>query len=219
MTKNNPSLEYYKNLDFYKDMHENGYSLIDGRKRNSKDAYDGKSTKVFAPIIKKIITKENIDNMIDYGCGKGKFYNNGFYIGNEFIPPLSEFWNVNIKLYDPCYKKYSKFLNNETYDLTICIDVLEHIHENDIDWILERFFNISKKFIFLNVACYEAIALLPNGRNAHINTQKPVWWLNKINKFLKNQKNIKLICVCSVKVDGKIKLIPLEYGCKINDYL
>ena len=68
MTKNNPSLEYYKNLDFYKDMHENGYSLIDGRKRNSKDAYDGKSTKVFAPIIKKIITKENIGNMIDYGC-------------------------------------------------------------------------------------------------------------------------------------------------------
>ena len=55
MTKNYPSKEYYKNLNYYKDMHKNGYHLIDGRKRDAKNAYDGKSTLAYAEIIKNII--------------------------------------------------------------------------------------------------------------------------------------------------------------------
>ena len=218
MIKNYPSKEYYKNLDFYKDMHQNGYHLIDGRKRQAKNAYDGKSTLAYAPIIKNIIKYENIQNMIDYGSGKGKFYTNGFNLGNKFIPPLRKFWDIDIKLYDPCYAKYSKFDKDKTFDLLICIDVLEHIPENDIDWILKRFLSISNKFIFLNVACYDAIALLPNGRNAHINVQKPIWWSNKIEKLIKARTDVKLICVCTVKDNGKPKHIPLEYNCKIKDY-
>jgi len=219
MFKNYPSKEYFKNLNYYKDMHKYGYHLIDGRKRDSKDAYDGKSTLAFAPIIKEIIKKENINNMIDYGCGKGNFYSKSFDLEGKLIPPLRKFWDIEIKLYDPCYEKYSKFEKDETFDLLICIDVLEHIPESDIEWILDRFFKISKKYIFINVACYEAIALLPDGENAHINIQKPIWWLNKLEKFLKNNKEIKVICICTVKDNGKIKHIPLEYGCKIKDYL
>ena len=219
MSKNYPSKEYYKNLNYYKDMHKYGYNLIDGRKRNSKEAYDGKSTLAFAPIIKEIIKKENIKNMIDYGCGKGNFYSNSFDLGGKLIPPLRKFWDIEIKLYDPCYEKYSKFEKDETFDLLICIDVLEHIPETDIEWILDRFFKISKKYIFINVACYEAIALLPDGENAHINIQKPIWWSNKLEKFQKNNKEVKVICICTVKDNGKIKHIPLEYGCKIKDYL
>ena len=88
MTKNYPSENYYKNLNYYKDMHKNGYHLINGRKRDAKDAYDGKSTLAFAPIIKKIITYENIKSMIDYGCGKGNFYRNAFNLGDtlEILP-------------------------------------------------------------------------------------------------------------------------------------
>ena len=219
MTKNHPSKEYYKNLNYYKDMHKNGYNLIDGRKRDSKDAYDGKSTLAFASIIKEIIENENINNMIDYGCGKANFYNNSFNLGNKVIPPLNKFWDIDIKLYDPCYDKYSNFEKDKTFDLTICIDVLEHIPATDIEWILDRFFKISKKFIFINVACYEAIALLPDGGNAHINIQKPIWWSNKIAKLVKAQKELKVICICTIKDDGKIKHIPLEYGCIIKDYL
>tara|TARA_B100001057_G_scaffold480940_1_gene554375 strand:+ start:144 stop:803 length:660 start_codon:yes stop_codon:yes gene_type:complete len=219
MTKYYPSEDYYINLNYYKDMHENGYQLIDGRKRISKDAYDGKSTLAFAPIIKEIIKNENIENMIDYGCGKGNFYNKSFNLGNKHIPPLSKYWDIDIKLYDPCFEKYSKFEKDEDFDLTICIDVLEHIPKIDIEWILDRFFKISKKFIFINVACYEAIALLPDGRNAHINVQEPIWWSNTIEKLIKNHKGVKVICICTIKDHGKIKHIPLEYGCKIKDYL
>ena len=42
---------------------------------------------------------------------------------------------------------------------------------------------------------------------------------NKIEKLIKTRKEVKVICICTIKDDGKIKHIPLEYGCKIKDYL
>ena len=55
--------------------------------------------------------------------------------------------------------------------------------------------------------------------NAHITIQKPEWWSNKLEKFQKNLKEMEVICICNVKDNGKIKHIPLEYGCKIKDDL
>ena len=93
------------------------------------------------------------------------------------------------------YIKYKKFPNNSV-DLTLCIDVLEHIPEEDIDWFLEKFLSITKKFSFISVACYPAIATLPNGENAHITIHTPEWWLNKLSKFYKINPLLKIICLC-----------------------
>ena len=45
--------------------------------------------------------------MLDYGCGKGFFYDNSFYLKEEKIDPLRKLWDIEIDLYDPCYEKYS----------------------------------------------------------------------------------------------------------------
>ena len=76
MIKNFPSKEYKENIKFYKKMHREGYKLIDGSKVNERDAYDGHSTLVFAKLIRDIIKKNQIETMLDYGCGKGFFYSN-----------------------------------------------------------------------------------------------------------------------------------------------
>ena len=78
MSKQNPSKEYLENINYYKKMHLEGYDLIDGRKRRAIDAYNGKSTIAYAQLIKKIIKKNHIKNMLDYGSGKGFFYDNPF---------------------------------------------------------------------------------------------------------------------------------------------
>ena len=56
MLNKQPSKEYTKNINYYKKMHLEGYTLIDGRKRKPNDAYDGKSTLIYAKLIK------------DHGC-------------------------------------------------------------------------------------------------------------------------------------------------------
>ena len=95
---------------------------------------------------------------------------------------------------------------------------LEHIPTDDINWVLEKLLTKAKKYLFINVACYPAIALLPNGKNAHINIKPPKWWHEKILNFQGKLKNIKVICVCTIKENGKFKYFPLQYNDKLTNY-
>tara|TARA_Y100000741_G_C18239797_1_gene553155 strand:+ start:405 stop:1067 length:663 start_codon:yes stop_codon:yes gene_type:complete len=218
MIKNFPSKEYKENIKFYKKMHREGYKLIDGSKVNERDAYDGHSTLVFAKLIRDIIKKNQIETMLDYGCGKGFFYSNESNQNGIKINSLKDYWKIDIDLYDPCYEKNSFIDEKKKYDLVISIDVLEHIPSQDTDWVLEKIISKAKKYVFINVACYSAIAILPNGENAHINVNEPEWWNEKILKLKKIYQNVKIICVCSLKENGKHIFFPLQYDDKITNY-
>ena len=219
-TNKQPSKEYFKNIKIYKEMHKKGYQSKRGNFVSDTETYSGGSTREFAKVIKKIIKKNNIENMLDYGCGKGFFYDNSFYFKEEKIEPLKKFWGIQIDLYDPCYEKYSHLPLKKIYDLVICIDVLEHIPRQDINWVLEKIFSISKQYVFLNVACYFANALLPDGSNAHINVNDKDWWFNKILEFKKKYPHLKIICICTNLLgDKKVELIPLQFDDQITNYL
>jgi hypothetical protein len=220
-SKRNPSKSYLNNIDYYKIMHETGYKKIDGTKREPENAYDGKSTIPFAKIIKKIILKNKCNSLLDYGCGKAKYYFEKFDFEGENFPNLKDYWGgINIDLYDPCYKKFNN-LTKEKVDISICVDVLEHIPLEDIDWVLSEFISLTNKFVFINVACSPAVALLPNGKNAHINLQQPQWWKNKLNEFAKEFENLKIICTCSyiLQSNGETKWAFVEIRDNISKYL
>lgn len=219
MEKFKPSKNYLDNINMYKQMHNEGYGKKDGGFINKEKSFNGMSTIPYAPIIKKIIHKNNLKNLLDYGCGKGEFYDNDFKLDNIDYPSFRELWGIDIDLYDPCYEKYNILNQNKKYDIVICIDVLEHIPEEDISSVLNLISNLSNKYILLNVACYSAQALLPNGENAHINIQEPKWWYEKINSIIKSRENLKIICNCTIYVDKKLKVLPLEFNDKINNYI
>ena len=98
-------------------------------------------------------------------------------------------------------------------------DRSQTVPQEDIDVVLEQISRLSNKYIFLNVGCYEAAALLPNGENAHINIQEPKWWYDKMLKIINNRKNLKIICNCTIVNNGKLKVFPLEFNDKINNYI
>ncbi len=219
MKKIKPSKKFFENINMYKQMHTEGYNKIDGGYIDRDKSFNGMSTIPYAPIIKKIIDKNEIYSLLDYGCGKAEFYNNKYNLGDIEYPSFKNLWNIDIDLYDPSYSKFSKLDQNKTYDMVISIDVLEHIPIEDIDYVLEQICNLAKKYIFLNVGCYSAAALLPNGDNAHITIQKPEWWYEKILGITNNRENLKLICNCTIVKDGKLKVFPLEFNDKIKNYI
>ncbi len=218
MSNYKPSTEYLENIKYYKQMHKEGYNLIDGSKKNENDAYNGQSTIVFAKLIKDIIKKNQIKTMLDYGCGKGFFYSNSSNMHGFEIKSLRDYWKIDIDLYDPCYEKNSFLDEKKKYDLVISIDVLEHIPAQDIDWVLDKIISKANIYVFLNVACYPAVALLPNGKNAHININDYNWWGKKIMAQKVKYKDIKIICVCSIKENNKYTFFPLQYDDKITNY-
>ena len=97
--------------------------------------------------------------------------------------------------------------------------MLEHIPQEDISSVLNLICNLSNKYVFLNVACYSAQALLPNGENAHITIKEPKWWYDKIIEIIKIKKNLKIICNCTIYKDRKLQLFPLQFNDKIRNYI
>ena len=203
-------------------MHKDGFNLSNGKTRTSEKSYYGQSTIDFSHIIKNIIDRNSYNTLLDYGCGKAFYYDNEFILAEKKIKSLRDYWDIDIYLYDPCFETYSKFPKVKV-ELSICIDVLEHIPNQDIDWVLHKIFNSTEKFSFINVACYSALALLPNGKNAHTNIKSPKWWFEKLIFFKKNYKeykNLKIICLCAtMNEDRKIEYYPINIDDKMNNYL
>ena len=123
--------------------------------------------------------------------------------------------NYDYYPYDPAFPEYGP---PKEADLVCCIDVLEHIPSSDIDWVLKEIIGKAKKYVFINIACHPAIALLPNKENAHININTPQWWHQKILNSKKNLNEIKIICICSIKENDVIKYFPLQYDDKLTNY-
>ena len=71
--KTKPSINYLKNIEYCKQMHKEDTSLINRVKKESKDSYNGKTTSLYADIIKKIIEQNNYKTLLEYGYGKAFF--------------------------------------------------------------------------------------------------------------------------------------------------
>lgn len=104
--------------------------------------------------------KLNTKDVLDYGCGKATL--------QKGLP-------FPIQNYDPCVDEYSR--PPTPADIVVCTDVLEHIEPECIKAVMDDLRRLTKKMLFVNIACGPAKKFLPDGRNAHILQESPNWWL------------------------------------------
>lgn len=165
------SNQYNELLDLYKIMADDGYKRSDGA--IVKKAYSDAEPHKFAEQLKVIIKYLNVKTALDYGSGGSDLNNTKLNNGRNF----KEYIGLSkVYPFEPAREKKLK----KKSDLVLCFDVLEHIFINDIPWVINDLFKNAKKGIIINVACYEAAALLPNGENAHITVRPPAWWLGQV---------------------------------------
>ena len=135
MMNNNFSKEYKDTLEIYKKLHLNGTEFD-----SAENTFDGKSLKFFFQPIKQVIDLTKSKSVIDFGCGKAKYYFEEIVINNNSYKNITNFWNINDTfLYDPGVENFSKYPSRKA-DGVICVDVVEHIPEDDaINFIKELF--------------------------------------------------------------------------------
>ena len=155
-------------IDLYRVMHED--------KRN----YQGISLMKETPNIANIVLETNSHTVLDYGCGKGNQYIESHLNILFHIP------DDNIFMYDPGFDEHKK-LPDRKFDGVISTDVMEHIPEEIIPKTLNQIFERAEKFVYLAICTRPAIAILPNGENAHCTVEKPDWWEPHIIKANKNK--------------------------------
>lgn len=149
-----------KLTDQYKELHKD------------ENVFDGNTIKLHKESIKQGLELTGSKSILDYGCGKGHQYTNRF-VHEEY------FFGIMPSLYDPGVEEFSK-LPKGTFDAVISTDVLEHIEEEDISDVIKQIFSKAEKFVYLGICNKPAIAILPDGRNAHVTLKSFDWWLDKI---------------------------------------
>ena len=128
--------------------------------------------------------------------------------------PIQELCNLDsFDLYDPAYPKYNK-LYNKKYDIVICTDVMEHIAEQDIDYVLTEILSHSKKTVFLNISCQPALKHFKEGKfkgqNVHVSVFDGHWWSDKVKNIWNNFQHLKIYMVCVGKDYTHIDCIKKE---------
>jgi 2-polyprenyl-3-methyl-5-hydroxy-6-metoxy-1,4-benzoquinol methylase len=124
--------------------------------------------------IRTVVEKKGFASVLDYGCGKGHFIE----YAKDKMP------NLKVAGYDVASAEYG-VLPPESFDLTICLDVMEHVEFGALANVLSEIRDHTNHCFICSVANYPASKVLPDGRNAHV-TQMPFgYWFNLFSMYFR----------------------------------
>jgi len=101
-------------------------------------------------------------SILDFGCGAGVLVNKLKHL----------YPNINVTGWDPRFEGKMP----EKVDMIISTDVLEHVEPNLVQETLVDLGKRSEICQYHLIACFKAVAILPDGRNAHLTVRTPDWW-------------------------------------------
>ena len=183
-TRENPSPRYRQLLTFYQKMHTQGYDrVVNGATIHTRpdEAFPGNELPLFAQPIELLIRMYGARTLLDFGAGKGKQYELPLTVEDQVYPSVRAYWHgVDICCYEPALGA-TPLAEDARFDGVVSTDVLEHIAESDVPWVLNELFSRARYFVFASIACFEAMALLPDGSNAHCTVHDPAWWRGVLN--------------------------------------
>ena len=190
---------------FYKEMVCSGLQRNDEKQVAAENVYNSFQLKKFRNLCKNHISNSNIKTVLDYGGG-----------GSDWDAPnfeetsgesAKQFFNVKkVTTFEPA----RNLIEKQESDCVVCIDVLEHIFITDVPKLINELFSLSKKLLVINVACYEAAALLPNGENAHITVRSPHWWKGMCDAVAMNYPDIEVFLICSENFKKGVAFKPFK---------
>ena len=180
-------------------LSKKGLELLKLYNKMVNDGYrnDLFNLKHFKEFVREKFRIHNIKSILDYGSGKSDWNKEGFDTTTNNSAKkyfdLKEVYN-----YEPTENLNEK----KIVDCVLCIDVLEHIFIGDLKLVLFDIYNNAKKIVILQIACYPASAILPNGENAHITIRNPLWWKGFIDSISSDFESVSTILICSTSYNN-----------------
>ena len=190
-------------IEHYKTMAKDGFLREDGTK--NEDAYNAFQLKKFRTIVLPKFKELNIGTVLDYGGGGSNWDKLNF--DKESGQSAKQFFGVGkVTTFEPARNQNEK----KKSDCVVCMDVLEHIFLADVSNVVRELFSLTKKLLIINVACYEAAALLPTGENAHITIRNPKWWDGLITSISSDFPDVNVILICSETFESGTIYLPFK---------
>lgn len=123
--------------------------------------------------------------VFDAGAGSGGFY---FHVKKDFnvfgIEPskvaiekyLKYEQNIKCKFIQDIQKDYPPDIS----DLVVCLEVLEHIPDNDIPLVYENLLHIGRKYFIFSIAAHEDVI---EGHDLHVNLKGYEEWESQLRQY------------------------------------
>jgi hypothetical protein len=141
-------------------------SLIEQYAVTHAQAIYGASSAMIAHHILPHVILSRAESVIDYGCGRSR------------LPDIISHYAPCTR-YDPAIPEYAALPADKCFDLAVCVDVMEHIPEEEIDRAIRRISELSINAVFV-IDTREAKHVLPNGQNAHVTVRPAEWWRQRL---------------------------------------
>ncbi|MBO6827664.1 MAG: hypothetical protein JJ879_15800 [Sneathiella sp.] len=191
-----PSPRYWQLLDQYKLLHFHGTyrrTKTGMVEFSARDTFSGRGVIRHVPSIQKLAFATSATSLLDYGSGKGEQYAEDLRTkdGDVIASSLHEYWNVDeIACYDPGVRDDPSVLERR-YDGVIATNVLDHLPEEDLPWVIDQLFSKANKFVYANMSEHKANAWLPNGENARVTRKSADWWVDLFSRVSKYYPEIR----------------------------
>jgi hypothetical protein len=134
--------------------------------------------------IADLVRKTEAKRLLDYGSGKGYQYLRD-RVHERWGGILPHCYDVGVR--QLCARPEGPF------DGVICTDVLEHIRETDVNFIISDILSMLRKdrlsFAYFNISCNVSGREIFQGVSAHLTVKPPDWW----DRLLKRRERKNLI--------------------------
>jgi hypothetical protein len=164
----------------YRQYHDDHQKHLAGKVPEEKVA-------IIADLVNNLRSRVKRPRLLDYGSGKGYQY---------LRHRIQEAWGGNLPV---CYDPGVIHLADRPTGLfhgIICTDVMEHIEEADLTYIITDIFDYLVEpgggwypFVYFHICCREARKYFPDGRNLHRTVQPPDWWEALFERHLLNRRS------------------------------
>jgi hypothetical protein len=140
-----PSEYYQKSVEIGKQFQLNNSS------------WGGDDCKNYHNQIRFLMDKYDAKTVLDYGCGKGRQYENLVPYGlspDRITEPMTFQTRINAKSvykFDPCVAEFEVEPVGQKFDAVICTQVLGSIPDVDMDWLKEKLMGYATKFVFIGL--------------------------------------------------------------------
>lgn len=183
-----PSPQSQALIKLYTQMAQTGYQTVD--QQTVSQAFNDMEIRKFRGHVQALLSPPHIRSLLDYGCGGSDYERSGFD-GHQSAKAF--FGLQQVFRYEPARQLDER----QVCDAVVCFDVLEHIFISDVPSVLRELFSLARHVLIINVACYPARALLPNGENAHITLRPSAWWKGMIDGIALEYPQVAVQLFCS----------------------
>ena len=184
-----PSAKQARLLTLYAEMAREGYATTGGL--HIDNAFNDMEIRAFRDHLLPLFRRFGVTSLLDYGCGGSDYDRPGF---SEDGRSARQFFGLTrIDRFEPARGLDQR----RPADAVVCFDVLEHVFLADLPATVRELFSLAGRLLAVNVACYPARALLPNGENAHVTVRPPLWWKGLFDAIAAEFPTVSVLLLCS----------------------